>query len=138
MINKVLAVAGRVDVGSLRAAIARRRIARRPPPKQVLLEFCRHLPQVRIEGNQVCGTPPPDWRRMLSGTERAIARVLHKHGPVMSRAELEKWCRAAGVKQASLNVMLAISPVVIHLGRGRYRLIGCGSALARPKLSRKD
>ena len=131
MINKVLAVAGRVDIGSLRAAIARRRMARRPPPEQVLLEFCRQMPHVRVEGKQVCGAPPPDWRRMLSGTERVIARVLHKHGPVMSRAELEKLCLAAGVKQASLNVMLAISPVVVHLGRGRYRLIGCGAALAR-------
>jgi hypothetical protein len=94
------------------------------------------MPHVRVEGKQVCGAPPPDWRRMLSGTERVIARVLHKHGPVMSRAELEKLCLAAGVKQASLNVMLAISPVVVHLGRGRYRLIGCGAALAEKSPNR--
>ncbi len=137
MINKVLAVAERIDVGALRDALARRSTDRRPPPQHVLLEFCRHMPQVRVAGSQVWGDPPQDWRKFLSGTERVRAHVLHKHGPVLSRGELERMCGALGVKQASLNVMLAISPVVVHLGRSRYRLVGCGAAMSRQAKTRR-
>ena len=60
----MLAVAGAVTVGQLRAAVGRnRRMWKEPPPEGVLLEFCRDLPGVKIEGQRIIADPPRDWRK---------------------------------------------------------------------------
>jgi len=125
MIQKILGVAGRIEVGRMRAALARyRRGARRLPPAGVLLQFCRQMSGVRVEGRRVAACRPKAWRRALTGVERKIVGVLEKHGPVLERGALEEHCLRRGVNRFSFNAALMSSPVIVQLGRSLYGLLG--------------
>ncbi len=125
MIEKVLSVTGRIDVFALRSAIARyRRIGRKVPPAKVLLEFCRRMPGVRVEGRTVIADPPRDWREVLAGVEAGMVRVLKEHGPVMERGGFEEYCTGAGMNRFSFNAMIMCSPVITQYGRSVYGLLG--------------
>ena len=76
-IDKVLAVAGTVTVGQLHTALSRnRRLWKEPPPENVLLEFCRQMPKVRVEGDRIISDPPRDWRKSLTGVEAKLVERL--------------------------------------------------------------
>ena len=64
-------MAGAVTVGaaSRRPLGRNRRLWKEPPPEGVLLEFCRDMPGVRIEGQRIIADPPRDWRKSLTGVE---------------------------------------------------------------------
>ena len=69
-VDKVLAVAGAVTASQLRTALGRNhRLWETPPPENVLLEFCRQMPAVRIEGDRIVSDPPRDWKQALTGVE---------------------------------------------------------------------
>jgi hypothetical protein len=124
-IDKVLAVAGEVTVAQLRTAMARnRRLWKEPPPENVLLEFCRHLGGVRIEGHRVIADPPRDWRQCLTGVELELVEVLTKHGPIMERGEMEDICVGAGMNRFSFHAFVSWSPVIVQLGHSVYGLLG--------------
>lgn len=130
-IEKVLAVAGRVTASTLREAMSRnRRLWREPPPEHVLLEFCRHMPGVRVEGNRILGDPPKDWKKTLTGIEARLVRTLMAHGPVMDRGQLEDLCVSDGMNRFSFHAFLAWSPVIAQLGHSVYGLLG-SNATAR-------
>ncbi len=130
-IEKVLAVAGEVSVGALREAMSRnRRLWRDLPPEPVLLEFCRRMPGVRVEGKRIIGDPPKDWKKALTGVEAKLVRTLMKHGPVMDRGQLEDLCVSGGMNRFSFHAFLAWSPVIAQLGHSVYGLLG-SSATAR-------
>ncbi len=125
MIEKVLSVAGRVDVARLRSAIARyRRTGRKVPPASVLLEFCRRMPGVRVEGSGVIADPPRHWETVLAGVEAGMVRVLQEHGPVMERGAFEEHCIREGMNRFSFNAIIMCSPVIAQYGRSVYGLIG--------------
>lgn len=125
MIEKILSVTERIEVGKLRAAITRyRRTGRKTPPRRVLLEFCRHLPGVRIEGSSIVADPPRDWQRVLGGVEAGMVRVLKEHGPVMERGEFEEHCIRNGMNRFSFNAIIMCSPVIMQYGRSVYGLLG--------------
>ncbi len=125
MIEKILSVAERIDVATMRAAMMRyRRNERTLPPPSILLEFCRKMPDVRIEGNTIVSDPPRDWRKTLAGIERGMVEVLHKHGPVMERGEFEDHCIAGGMNPFSFNAIVMCSPVISQYGRSIYGLLG--------------
>jgi hypothetical protein len=131
MIDKVLSVAGRIDVSALHAAVARyRRTSRQPPPREILREFCRQMPGTRVQRNLVISDRARDWRKVLTGVERCMVEVLHEHGPVMERTAFEELCIRKGTNRFSFNAILMSSPVVAQYGRGLYGLPGL-------KLSRK-
>ena len=109
MIEKVLSVCGSIDVGRLRAAVARyRRSGRTAPPAGVLLEFCRQLPGVCVEGTTVIGDPPRHWRDVLSGVEAGMVRILKQHGPVLERSVFEEYCIREGMNRFSFNAIIAL------------------------------
>ncbi len=125
MIKKVLAVAGRLDVGRMHAALGRyRRGVRRRPPAGVLLEFCRQMPGVRVEGRDIVARRPKAWWRALTGVERKIVEVLKKYGPVLERGTLEEHCLRRRVNRFSFNAALMSSPVIVQYGRRVYGLLG--------------
>ncbi|MFW6124756.1 MAG: hypothetical protein ACOC46_01300, partial [Pirellulales bacterium] len=125
MENAGRAVAGEVSVKMLRDALARnRRLWRRPPPQHVLLEFCRQTPGVRVERGRIIADPRRDWRGVLTGIEAELVRVLHEHGPVMDRGDLEDRCVAGGMNRFSFHAFLAWSPVVTQFGHSIYGLLG--------------
>ena len=124
-IDKVLAVAGEVTVSQLRAAMARnRRLWKAPPPEGVLLEFCRHVPGTRIEGEKIISDPPRDWQQSLTGVERKLVSVLKRCGPVMERGEMEDTCVAGGMNRFSFHAFVSWSPVIVQLGHSVYGLLG--------------
>jgi hypothetical protein len=125
MIGKILSVCPRIKVSRMGAALARNRRSRRPlPPPQVLLEFCRHMPGVRVEGTTVVAAAPRSWRTTLADAERIVVRTLKWYGPVLERAELEDLCLRAGMNRFSFNAVLMSSPVIAPYGRGMYELLG--------------
>lgn len=130
-IEKVLAVAGEVTAGTLREAMSRnRRLWRDPPPEHVLLEFCRHMNETRVVGNRIIGDPPKDWKKVLTGVEAKLVRILQTHGPVMDRGQLEDLCISGGMNRFSFHAFLAWSPVIAQLGHSVYGLLG-SNATAR-------
>jgi hypothetical protein len=124
MIGKILSVCPRIKVSRMCAALARNRRSRRPlPPRPVLLEFCRHMPGVRVEGTNVIAAAPRSWRSALADAERIVVRTLKWYGPILARAELEDICLRAGMNRFSFNAILMSSPVIAPHGRGRYSLL---------------
>lgn len=124
-LDKILAVAGRITVARLRAAIARnRRIWQEPPPESVLLDFCRQMAGVGVEGQCVFSTSPRDWRRALRGVERQLVEILIDCGPILERSALEDLCVARGMNRFSFHAFVACSPVVEQFGHSVYGLVG--------------
>jgi hypothetical protein len=125
MVEKVLAVTGHIDVMKLRGAIARyRRSGRKVPPAGVLLEFCRQMPGVRVEGSTILADPPRDWREVLSGVEAGMVRILEEHGPVLERSAFEEHCIRDGMNRFSFNAIVMCSPIIAQYGRSVYGLLG--------------
>ena len=125
MIEKILAVAGEVTVGQMRTAVGRnRRFWKDPPPEQVLLEFCRHTPGVRVEGQRILADPPLDWRKVLTGVEAQLVEVLESRGPVMDRGQMEDLCTAQGMNRFSFHAFVSWSPVIAQVDHSIYSLLG--------------
>ncbi len=125
MIDKVLSVVGRIEISALRSAMGRyRRSNRKPPPRKILLEFCRQMPDTRVRRNLVVSDPPRDWRKILTGIERCMVEVLREHGPVMERTAFEEICVLKGMNRFSFNAIVMSSPVVAQYGRSVYGLPG--------------
>ncbi|MHB1037671.1 MAG: DNA-directed RNA polymerase subunit alpha C-terminal domain-containing protein [Pirellulales bacterium] len=123
-IEKVLAVAGRIGVAELRTALRRHRRNGSPPPRDVLLEFCRQLPGCRVEDGVILADPPRDWQDVLTGIEATMVGLLKQHGPVLLRDAFESLCLASGMNQSSFRVYVLGSPIIAQLGRGLYGLLG--------------
>lgn len=124
-IEKVLAVAGRVRLGELAAAITRnRRLWKTSLPEHVLLEFCRQSEGIAIRGEWIVSEPPRPWQAVLTGVEAQLVAVLKEHGPVMDRASLEDLCVARGMNRFSFHAFLATSPVIMQYGPSVYGLVG--------------
>jgi len=124
-IDKILAVAGTVTVSQMHTAMGRnRRLWKDPPPEHVLLEYCRHMPGVRVKGRQIIADPPRDWRKSLTGVEAQLVRVLEEHGPVMERGAMEDICVAAGMNRFSFHAFVSWSPVIAQFGHSVYGLVG--------------
>ena len=135
MIQRVLAVAGRIELGELHRALGRyRRSARRLPPRRVLCEYCRGLPGVEVRGRLVAAEPPLDWRDVLRGVERGLVEILMQHGPVLQRDALEEHCAERGINRFSFNAAVVTSPVIRQFGRSLYGLVG---ARLSPRAARR-
>jgi hypothetical protein len=124
-IEKVLAVAGPIRVGDLRSAIGRnRRMWKVPPPKSVLLEFCRQSPGLKVKGDVIAAEPARDWRKVLTGVERELVSILKEHGPVLERGAIEDLCVARGMNRFSFHAFIASSGVIAQYGHSVYGLLG--------------
>ncbi len=124
-IDKVLSVADEVTAGQLHGALARnRRLWKTPPPENVLIEFCRRLPGVRLRGDRIVADPPRDWKKSLTGVEAKLVSVLKKHGPLMERGRMEDICVADGMNRFSFHAFVSWSPVIAQFGHSVYGLLG--------------
>ena len=124
-IDKILAVAGEVTIAQMRSAMSRnRRLWKSPPPENVLLEFCRQTPGVRVEGKRIIADPPRDWKKSLTGVEAQLVAVLKEHGPVMERGAMEDLCVAGGMNRFSFHAFVSWSPVIAQYGHSVYGLLG--------------
>lgn len=124
-IDKILSVANRIHISELRSGVARNyRMEGFSPPKRVLLALCEQLLHCRIENEFVFAKPPLDRNHVLVGTERTMAEILTRFGPVLSREEFEKHCLESGMNRSTFYVYLGYSPIVARYARGVYGLRG--------------
>ncbi len=93
-------------------------------PPHVLADLCRHMPGVRIEGEDISADPPLDWRVVLHGIERDVIAIFHEHGPLLHWQELRKYGRDYGMTEAALHTSLSRIVTIHHPSHGFYRLCG--------------
>jgi len=124
-IEKILSVAPAVTVDQLRAAVGRnRRMWRVAPPDEVIGEFCRQMPGLRVEGDRITAENTRPWRSVLTGVEKQLVEILLRHGPLMERGQLEELCVAAGMNRFSFHAFVACSPIIAQYGHSIYGLLG--------------
>lgn len=125
LVDKVLAVAPRIEVDSFRTAVARsRRGGKTTPPATVLLQCCRQIPGVQVQRHTIIAHEPRDWRQVLAGVERNMVQVLQELGPIMERGAFEEECLRRGMNRFSFNAVVMCSPLISKLGRSVYGLLG--------------
>jgi len=123
-IRKILAVAGKIALGELRAGIARHhRMQGFAPPKHVLAALCCAV-GYRVEGETVIADPPLDWVEVLADVEKTMVGVLQEAGGVMGRDEFERRCVAADMNRNTFYQYLSYSPIVARYAPGVYGLRG--------------
>lgn len=122
---KVLGVAGRVKVADLHAGIRRdERMRDFSMPEYILLELCRRLPGVAVDGDTVLAEEPVAAKDVLETTELTLVRLLREAGGAMERHELERLCLHAGMNRSSFSNRISYSPILEDRGRGVYGLRG--------------
>ncbi len=131
-IRKVLSVCGQIDVGELRAAIRRdHRLLGRIPPKKILLELCRQMHEIEVDGQCVKAIMQDDPTTLLKGDEARVVGLLMKHGPICRREDLQKKATQAGIGIPSFWRCIQFCPTIFRYAPGVYGLTG---AKATPAL----
>lgn len=125
-IEKIMSVAGSIDIGSLRDGVGRNhRMKGFRPPREVLARLCQTSGLYRREGEMIIEGPAlRDWREVLRHLERTLVDILFEHGPVMRREELEHLAIERGIKVNSFYVYLSYSPVLARFAPGVFGLRG--------------
>ena len=129
-IRKMLAVANPLGVSDLRAGLDR--MGEPLPPNEILLQFCRQLPSLHVEGDTVRASVEINVGDVLNPTERDIFNLLSERGGCMSRYELKCRSDLLGMKRPTFYQCVTSSPIVSTDNRGHYRLVGS----RRPGLAR--
>src|SRR5262249_54346116 len=112
-IRRVLCVAPRIAVSELRAAIRRDgRYDGQVPPTQVLLAFCKQIPECRVEGKEVLALNEESPLDLMRGDEAIIIKLLLEHGPVCQREKLQQLAIEAGVGVPSFWRCLNFCPTI--------------------------
>lgn len=108
-IEKIMAVAGCIEVSELRGGLSRyHRLKGFAPPRRVILELCRQLPGYTVENNTIVSDPPLDWRLVLSDVEQLMVRVLRQAGPVLQTPSFEGMCLSVGINRATFWMSSAV------------------------------
>jgi hypothetical protein len=124
-IEKILSVTNPVDVAAIRTGITRNyRLQGFAPPRRVLLELCRQVPEYRVEGSKICAVPSLNWIDVLADTEETMVRILKTQGPILPRTDLYDLCLKEGMNRATFYMYLGNSPVIAQYARGVYGLAG--------------
>jgi DNA-directed RNA polymerase alpha subunit len=125
IVRKVLAVAPRIHVSEMRAAIANDpRGMGFAPPKQVVLSFCHSAAECDIEDEMIVARQRQDPLQVLSDTEQVILEVFRTHGPLLSRAALEEHCFERGVKRSTSSLYTGRLAIIARYAPRVYGLRG--------------
>jgi hypothetical protein len=125
-IDKILAVAPRIDLATLRSGVSRHhRMEGFAPPTKVLRTLCSRLPDCEvISGEFVVDRRPRLPLQELSDQERRIVAVFQKYGPALTYAEARERCIADGINEYTTNVYLNTNPIIRRVASGVYCIIG--------------
>lgn len=123
--RKILSVTSHIDVSELREGMSRHyRVEGFAPPRRVLLELCRQIPEYKVEDQTISADPPLDYERVLAETERTMTRIMLANGRVMRRGDFESRCLEAGMKRSTFYMYLDYSPILARYAPGVYGLRG--------------
>jgi hypothetical protein len=124
-IRKILSICENINVGELRAAIRRDyHLHGRVPPKQILLEICRQMPEVTVEGHDVIAVADDDPMELIRGDEAILVELLQDYGPICRMEDLQKLALGAGVSRPSFWRCLQFCPTISRYGPCVYGLTG--------------
>jgi hypothetical protein len=123
--RRILSVTGPLSARELRSCL--RRADRRSgtvPPATVLLEVCRSIPGLRVDGDTVAANPPLDWDQALRGESLEVVRIFREHGPLLTCIELEEHRVRVGIPRTTFYQYLSRLPAVRRYAVGLYGLRG--------------
>lgn len=126
-VQKIMSVAGSIDLTELRAGVGRHhRMKGFRPPREVLASLCVESGYYYREGGRISGGPDlPDWRDVLGENERKLAQALFDYGPVMRRDDLERVVVVErALNRSSFYVYLTYSPIIERYAPGVFGLRG--------------
>jgi hypothetical protein len=134
-IEKILSVAGSIEIGELRDGVGRHhRMEGFRPPREVLARLCEEFGYVRDDNRIAGGVGLADWHEVLGANEAALVEILFEHGPVMRRDELEELAVVeGGMNRNSFYIYLTYSPVLARYAPGVYGLRGAEVGAAKVK-----
>lgn len=135
-IEKIMAVAGSIEIGELRDGVGRyHRMKGFRPPRDVLAKLCEVSGLYQRRNSTIIGGRNlPDWREVLGKNESTIVAVLFDHGPVMRREDLERHAvDGEGLNRNSFYVYLTYSPVLERYAPGVFGLRGAPIGAAEVK-----
>jgi hypothetical protein len=125
-IRKMLAVANPLTTAEIRAGLGR--MLDPLVPDATLLELCRQLPGLSVDGDRIRADAEINVSEVLNKTERDIFRLLAENNGCMSNSDLICRSRGIGMKRPTLYQCVSNSPIVLRHNRNYYRLIGWGQA----------
>ncbi len=121
-IRKMLAVANPLTIDEIREGLARMRDPL--APNSILLELCRQLPGLSVDGEIIRADAEIKIDEVLNKTEIDIFQLLSEHNGCMSNSELICRSRVLGMKRPTFYQCVTYSPIVSRYNRSHYRLIG--------------
>lgn len=126
-IRRVMAIAPRLSLRELRAAIRRDyRLGSFAPPLNVLAAVCKRLFFVRLDGDGVIRLPsllPRD--EVFSADEAAVIDIFSQAAvPVLSRAELVARCHERGLDEITTDQFMSRSAILKMPAPDVYALVG--------------
>ncbi len=133
-IQKIMAVAGSIELSELRSGVGRHhRMKGFRPPREVLASLCINSGDYSRLGDRISGGANlPDWQEVLGDNERKLAQALFDHGPVMRRDDLEQVVvTEGGMNRSSFYVYLTYSPIIERYAPGVYGLRGARATAAK-------
>ncbi len=125
-IRMIMAVAPRIRIDEVRAALERDDRCRAPVP-DALIEFCRQMPGCRVRGQEVLAAPRDAHADALTSNAVAVVRLFRKHGPFLRFGELIRLALAAGLPKATVTAYMHRLPILKNHGHGLYSLVGVKS-----------
>ena len=124
-VEKIMAVAERIDVGELRAGVSRpHRMKGFAPPTRVLLELCRQLSWCRVDGHTISTSSRLAPEGVLTEVELTLFRILRENSNVLPRARFEELCLEAGINQKTFEAYIKYSPIIERYAPSIYGLRG--------------
>jgi len=124
VISKVLSVSATIKVAELHSALQRVHRLQIVPPQEVLIEFCKTLKFVHVEGEHIKAGPQLSIDANLGETERCFYEVLRRSGPAMHVDQIRDDCSRRGMNKHTFDQYLKYSPIVRELGSKMYSLVG--------------
>ncbi len=133
-VEKILSVAGSIELGELRTGTGRHyRMRGARLPRAVLAALCVDSGLYTFDGERVAGGAElRAWEDVLVGAEREIVEILWDHDAVMRSADLEQLAVGEGrVTRQSFYAQLSYSPVLERYAQGVWGLRGAPTTAAR-------
>lgn len=123
---QVLAACHKVDIAAFYAALLRieQPVMDCLPPKPLLLELCKHVRGVRVQGSQVIACRGTDLSGYLNPREEILVKLLHKHGPLCRSREIQNEAFELGVSTIALRKYLRFSLAITPYAKGVYGVVG--------------
>ena len=125
VIQKILSVSGTISINELRSGIQRcYRMKGFAPTRSVLREICKTSSFTSVLDNKVSSLVQLDPSLELGEIELMFFRCFEAHGLILDRDTIESECLELGMNANTFGVYLSYSPIIAHVGRAVYSLIG--------------